>query len=235
MKAKDLWTQSDTDKIKNALKVRKGASSMVRTAAAHEDKSKFNPKKDRRSFKDQFRKGMFETQVLTNVRLTDHQKSVMANVIARGNQNTTLIDLTANVDDINKQNMSGAVNTLAKIGLMAIDPNKTVTVTDEGNNIMAQENLVDDGGQLTPDGQKYQFMFTRGEEGKDQQDVDQEMAQTDMSQGADALGMGGDAAGAAPAMDSMGGGGFGESFSLIKNMIDQQNLEVLKKKFTSQA
>lgn len=234
MKAKDLWTQADTDKIKNAMRVRKGSSSMVRTGSAHEDKSKFNPKKDRRSFKDSLRKGMYETQVLTNVRLTDHQKSVLATLISRGNQNTTLVDLTSNVDDINKQNMAGAVNTLAKVGLITVNPDKTLTTTEEGTNVMAQENLVDPSGQLTPDGQKYQFMFTRGEDGKDQDDVDQQM---DMGMGpgdADPLGMGGPPASDATAQSATPGdmGGMGESFSMIRQMIDSEQFAALKKKFT---
>ncbi len=99
--------------------------------------------------------------------------------IARDNQNTTLVDLSATVEPVHAQNITSAAVTLEKIGLIALN-GKEISVTDAGMNVLKDENMVDETGQLTPDGQEYQFMFTAGEEGKTQDDVNQEMGMPPM-------------------------------------------------------
>jgi hypothetical protein len=165
----------DAEQIKKeAGKVRKAHSPLVRAATAHKDKTKFDKAKDRKGAKQNIRRGMYEAQTLTNVRLTDHQKSVLANIVSRNNENTTIIDLVANVEEVHKQNLATAVKTLEKIGLIQLT-GKELTVTDSGMNVMKDEGMVDDMGGLTPDGQEYQFKYVAGEEGKTQDDVNQEM------------------------------------------------------------
>lgn len=174
MRFKDYFDLDPVQIRKEAGRVRKANSHLVRKTSAHEDKVGFNKKKDRKHFNQKLRSGVYENHTLTNVRLTDHQKSVLANILARDNQNTTLVDLVSGVEQIHKQNIASAVNTLEKIGLISLQ-GKELTITDSGMNVLNDENMVDDGGMLSPDGQKYQFMFTGGEEGKTQDDVNQEM------------------------------------------------------------
>lgn len=187
------------------IKVRKRSA---RPTVAHQDKTKFDKKKDRKGMRSSLRKGVHEAQTLTNVRLTDHQKSVLANIIGRDNQNTTLVDLVSGVKNAHKNNLATAVKTLEEIGLIQLS-GKELTVTDTGIEVLNDEGMVDESGMLNDEGQKFQFMYTDGEEGKTQADVDQEMGM-----GGPDTGMGG--------MDNMGMGeppldfGFPESakFSL---------------------
>lgn len=165
----------DAEQIKKeAGNVRKAHGANVRVAAVHKDRTKFDKAKDRKGARQNLRKGMYEAQTLTNVRLTDHQKSVLANIVARNNENTTLVDLVSNIEEVHKQNIATSVKTLEKIGLIQLT-GKELTVTDSGMNVMKDEGMVDEMGGLTPEGQEYQFMYVAGEEGKTQDDVNQEM------------------------------------------------------------
>ena len=71
----------DKEQMKKDIKGRKANSPLVRSTSAHQDKTKFS-KKDRKGSKQTLRKGLHEDRTLTNVRLTDHQKSVLVNIIA---------------------------------------------------------------------------------------------------------------------------------------------------------
>jgi len=153
------------------IKVRKRST---RPTLTHQDKTKFDKRKDRKNVRSGLRRGVHENQILTNVRLTDHQKSVLANIVARDNQNTTLVDLVSGTEDAHKQNLATAVKTLEQIGLIQLT-GKELAVTDTGTRVMNDEGMVDETGQLNDEGRTYQFKYTSGEEGKTQQDVDAEM------------------------------------------------------------
>jgi hypothetical protein len=165
------------------IKVRKRGG---RATMAHQDKTKFDKKKDRKGLRSNLRKGIHEAQTLTNVRLTNHQKSVLANILARPDQPTTLVDLVSGVEEVHQRNLATAVTTLEQIGLIELS-GKELSVTDTGLEVMNDEGMVDESGMLNDEGQKFQFMYTDGEEGKTQQDVNQEMGidQPDMGMGGD--------------------------------------------------
>lgn len=90
-----------------------------------------------------------ETKVLTNVHLSDSQKLVMVKIKASANANV------AGEQSRNSDNMASAQRTLEKLGLITIDASSGASLTDKGITIMAAENLTDDTGALTPEGQKF--------------------------------------------------------------------------------
>ena len=92
---------------------------------------------------------------------------------------------------------------------------------------MEEENLIGSSQQLTDDGQKYQFMFTNGEEGKTQTDTQSEIELTDMNQTSDQLGTEDNMS---PGMDQLG---MGESFKMIRYIVDQNKFNEQLKKFNS--
>ena len=171
---KDFLQLSAEDIKREAGKARKAHNPLVRVATAHQDKTKFNKAKDRKGARQNIRKGFYEAHTLTNVRLTDHQKSVLANILSRNNENTTIVDLVSGVEEAHKNNIATAVKTLERIGVIQLN-GKELTVTDSGMKVMKDEGLVDEMEALTPEGQEIQFKYTRGEEGKTQADVNQEM------------------------------------------------------------
>lgn len=89
-----------------------------------------------------------ETKVLTNVHLSDSQKLVMAKIKASANSNV------AGEQARNSKNMASAQQTLAKLGLIAVD-STGASLTEKGIKTMADENMTDDSGALTPEGQKF--------------------------------------------------------------------------------
>lgn len=171
---KEFLTLNAEDIKREAGKARKAHSPLVRAASVHQDKTKFNKAKDRKGARQKIRMGIHEEHTLTNVRLTDHQKSVLANIIARNNENTTIVDLVSGVEEVHKNNLATAVKTLERIGMIQL-AGKELTVTDAGMKVMQDEGMVDEMGALSPEGQELQFKYTAGEEGKTQDDVNQEM------------------------------------------------------------
>src|SRR5688572_22366782 len=129
MKVKDL--NFDVEEIKGKIKARKATSSLVRHGSAHADKTKWS-NKDRHKSKDKLKRGMYEAHVLTNVRLTDHQKSTLATLVSRSGNKTTLVDLTANVDEQNRHNITTALQTMDRLGLVTVNPDKTLEISDVG-------------------------------------------------------------------------------------------------------
>lgn len=189
MKLTDL--KVDYDKIKKNIKVRKGTSDLVRTSVAHDDRSKWS-KKDRKQNKAMMKRGVYEARILQNVRLTDHQKAVLALIASRQNENTTLVDLVSGVTHDNQQNMTAAVETLKSIGAIEVSPSKEISITDNGGNIAREERLIDDMGGVTPEGQQAIAKFSADPNGKTQQDVNAQMP-------------------SAPEEDPFGGDPFGEN------------------------
>lgn len=93
-------------------------------------------------------KKLIETKVLTNVHLSNSQKLVMAKIKASANSNV------AGEQARNSTNMAAAQQTLAKLGLIVVD-SSGAALTDKGIKTMSDENLVDDSGAFTPEGQKF--------------------------------------------------------------------------------
>lgn len=188
--------------IMKDVKVRKGTSAGVRGTKVHEDPLKYS-RKDRRGSKKEIQRELDENQVLTNVRLSNHQKAVLSTIISRNNENTTIVDIVANVSEQNKQNMTNSINSLQKIGLVDTNPDNTLSVSDTGMQVMGENNLIDQGtGQLSPDGQQYLHMFSTDSNGKTQNDVDQQMDQV------------------APEQPPMSEPPFGESFTLLQRILE---------------
>lgn len=90
---------------------------------------------------------LFEKRILTTVRLTEHQKTIMAMIFASPEGN--LPD-----EDISKgPNLKQARDLLVKLGMITNDGENKYSVTDKGQKIAKDENIVDDTGQLTELGQ----------------------------------------------------------------------------------
>jgi hypothetical protein len=86
---------------------------------------------------------MYEKRVLTNVRLTQHQMKVLAMILA--SPEGIVPD-----EDISKgPNLTQARKILTKLGLITHDGDNKYSVSDTGQAVAKDENIVDDTGQLT--------------------------------------------------------------------------------------
>lgn len=174
MKVSDL--KFDPKEIAKQVKARKATSALVRVGRAHQDKTQYNRKKVDR----QFRKEMYEQRIITNVRLSDHQKAVLAAIVSNGDRPSSIADITAGIDPSNKQNISAAITALTQIGMITQPEDGEPTdlvVSDRGMKAMEEQNLVDPStGSLTPDGEAARMKFAMDTDGKTQGDVGQEMS-----------------------------------------------------------
>ena len=91
-----------------------------------------------------------ERRVLSNLRLTVHQKAVLTRALNAPTPRIATDNTTRN------SSMVGARDQLAKLGLITFDGANT-SITPEGEALMKDENLIDDGGQLTQDGNEFAF------------------------------------------------------------------------------
>jgi len=86
---------------------------------------------------------LFEKRVLTNVRLTQYQMTVLAMIIASP-------EGIAPDEDISKgPNLTSARTMLTKLGLITHDGDNKYSVSEIGMKVAKDENLIDDTGQLT--------------------------------------------------------------------------------------
>jgi len=93
-------------------------------------------------------KNLTETKILTNVHLSDAQKLVMAKIKAAANANVAAEQAR------NSTNLAAAQKSLSKLGLVQVD-DTGATLTDKGIKTMTDENLMDESGELTTEGQRY--------------------------------------------------------------------------------
>ena len=93
-------------------------------------------------------KNISETRTLSTIHLSDMQKSVLSKIIGSATPETALEEIS------DGRNMVAARDILQDLKLIAFDE-RQASVTDEGNEVMKDENLVDDMGELTQDGQQY--------------------------------------------------------------------------------
>ena len=118
---------------------------------------------------------------LTTIHLTDNQKQVLAQITAAATP--TLAHERASAG----RNIIGARDILVDLKLIELTTNSAL-VTDIGKKVMQDENLIDDTGELTNDGNKFANMGSDQEQPSQQPSTDAPM---DPSQGEDQ--MGGDA------------------------------------------
>lgn len=86
---------------------------------------------------------IFEKRVLTNVRLTQHQMTVLAMILAAP-------EGVAPDEDISKgPNLTSARTMLQKLGMITHDGDNKYSVSETGMKVAKDENLIDDMGELT--------------------------------------------------------------------------------------
>lgn len=100
-------------------------------------------------------------KTLASIRLTDNQKRVLSKIVASPTPKVAGEQIS---DD---ENLVAATNMLVKLGLVQVSPAGEASLTDQGNQIMQQEALVDETGQLTDDGNKFAFTDKDGTSDED--------------------------------------------------------------------
>lgn len=99
-------------------------------------------------------------RVLPGVSLTDNQKRVLAKISASPTPKVAGEEVSGD------QNLVGARDQLAHLGAIEFVAGEA-TITDKGMQLAKDANLVDDSGQLTPDGEALAYTSTTGKEDKD--------------------------------------------------------------------
>lgn len=89
-------------------------------------------------------------RVLNTIRLTNNQKRVIARIAAAPTAKVASEKISSD------QNIITARNELMKLGLITFNPSQA-TITNKGQLIAQQENILDDTGQLTPEGEKFAY------------------------------------------------------------------------------
>jgi len=92
-----------------------------------------------------------EVQVLTNVRLSHAQKYVLAKLML---PNQTPLIAYTNVST--GKNVVANRDVLVKLGMVIVGANEA-EITEQGKAALQNENLVDDMGNLTPQGEQYAY------------------------------------------------------------------------------
>jgi hypothetical protein len=86
---------------------------------------------------------LYEQRVLTNIRLTTHQMTILAMILASPEGNVPEEDIS------HGPNLTTARTLLTKLGLITQDADNRFSVNPQGVEIAKDENIVDDTGQLT--------------------------------------------------------------------------------------
>ncbi len=92
-----------------------------------------------------------EIQVLTNIRLSQAQKYVLTKLVL---PNTT--PLTSYESVSTGKNVVANRNILVKLGMVQVGDNEA-RITEKGMSALKNENLIDDSGALTPQGEEYAY------------------------------------------------------------------------------
>ena len=101
-------------------------------------------------------------KMLNSVRLSDNQKRVIAKVVAAPTPKVAAEEVS------NGSNLTQARDTLIDLQLLQQSLDDHVTLRDKGSQVARDENLIDDAGQLTPDGEKYAYTDQFGGDDADQ-------------------------------------------------------------------
>lgn len=95
-------------------------------------------------------------RLLSTIRLTDSQKRVIAKISAAATP-------TVAGEEISKDaNLVAARNMLMKLGVITFVDNRA-EITDKGNQLAVEENIVDEQGELTELGNKLAFTASNGQ------------------------------------------------------------------------
>lgn len=127
-----------------------------------------------------------EKQILTTIRLSGVQKSILTKIVAAATPEVAYEQIS------DGRNFVAARDILQKIGLIDFDEG-TASLTDSGKKVMKDENLMDDSEQLTSDGQQYVEAETPNDIKKPQPGTADNDASTNPLDGTeDELGFGGE-------------------------------------------
>lgn len=148
-------------------------------------------------------------RTLSSINLNDSQKRVMAKIAAAPTPKVAAQQISRS------QKFIAARDMLVNIGLVDFDPSHA-TLTDKGQQAMKDEALMDDGGQLTPDGEELAHTDDQGNPEQNtgeqpQTTSDVTGAPTGAPPGGDMGGLGGPPGGQ---MGAPGGGMGGDSLGL---------------------
>ena len=89
--------------------------------------------------------------LLPTVRLTDTQKKVLTKIASAATP------VVAGEQISGDQNMLAARKILVDLGLITYSDSKGAGLTDSGRQVMIDHALLDDGGELSADGEKYAY------------------------------------------------------------------------------
>jgi hypothetical protein len=104
---------------------------------------------------------MTPVKMLNSVRLNDNQKRVIAKIVAAPTPKVAAEEISNGV------NLSQARDALVDLGLVVFTLTDHAELTDRGQQVAQEENLVDGGGQLSPDGEKYAYTDEYGKDDAD--------------------------------------------------------------------
>ena len=100
-------------------------------------------------------------KMLNSVRLSDNQKRVIAKIIAAPTPKVAAEEISNGV------NLKQARDTLVDLGIVMQTLDDHAELTDAGRKLAQDENLTDESGQLTPDGERYAHTSETGAEDSD--------------------------------------------------------------------
>jgi hypothetical protein len=133
-------------------------------------------------------------RVLPTVSLTANQKRVLAKIAAAPTPKVAGEEISGD------QNLAGARDQLAHLGAIEFVAGEA-SMTDKGQQLARDSNVVDDSGQLTPDGEQLAYTDAAGKQDKDATKA----PPTTAPAGVPPMGLGAPPLGAAP--PAPGGGG----------------------------
>jgi hypothetical protein len=99
-------------------------------------------------------------KVLSSVALTSNQKRVLAKIVASPTARVAGGEVSGD------RNLAAARDELARLGAIEFVGNEA-SMTEKGEQLARDENLIDDAGQLTQDGQALAYTDPDGQEDKD--------------------------------------------------------------------
>jgi hypothetical protein len=100
-------------------------------------------------------------KLLDTVRLSSNQKRVIAKIIAAPTPKIAAEEISDGA------NMIKARDVLIDLGLITVTLNDEAALTDKGQQLAQAENLADQSGNLTPDGEKFAFTDQYNTDDKD--------------------------------------------------------------------
>lgn len=144
---------------------------------------------------------------LQSIRLTDTQKRVMCKIVAAPTPKVAGDQLAAN------KNLVAARDILNNLNLIALTPQGEASLTDQGTQIMQQEALIDDAGELTDDGQQFAMTDAAGKSTEDRPVAPPQTSPMDTAP------LGGEMPGMPGTTPGMEGKEYGEKFNLLKEFV----------------